>query len=156
MRCTGKKAPSTGLIVYQECELDIGDLALNIDLKFILADFISYTGSLMPELFKMLGYPPQTDINAVLELVLWAWFPDAGFAQNYGMTADMFFRKVTVKDCNLNLSIRTDEFINSRSEEIETLGDSVKGTFFGLCVLFEFEKIIFFFFLNQFLRVSFS
>ena len=42
MKCRGFKAPSTGMTVYDNCDLDIGDLALNIDLKFILNDVMSY------------------------------------------------------------------------------------------------------------------
>jgi hypothetical protein len=56
LQCHGNKAPSTGLVVYETCLLDIGDLSLNIDLKYILADVISFSGKIMPELNDMLGY----------------------------------------------------------------------------------------------------
>ena len=81
----------------------------------------------MPELNQMLGYPALSDVDSVLELLLWAFFPDAGFANNFGLTAEMFFRKVEVHDMNLNLRILTDAFINTRSDQIDTLGDSIKG-----------------------------
>ena len=113
--------------MYQHCDLDIGDLALNVDLKFILADVMTFSGDIVPELFDMLGYPKLVDADATLELLLWSFFQDAGFANNYGMTAEMFFRSVTVHNCDLHLRILTDAFINDRSDQIDSLGDGVKG-----------------------------
>ena len=125
--CKGKKAPTMGLTVYNECDLSIGDICLNIDLKYILADVTHYSSNIMPELFQMLGYPKLSDIDSVLEILLWGWFPDEGFANNYGMTSDMYFRLVRVADCNLKLSLLTDAFINTRDDQIDALGDSIKG-----------------------------
>jgi hypothetical protein len=45
----------------------------------------------------MFRYPKLGGVDATLELLLWSFFQDAGFATNFGMTAEMFFRSVTVK-----------------------------------------------------------
>ena len=123
----GHKAPSTGIHIYDACSLDIGDLNINFDLKFVLVDVMAYVQEFLPNLFDMLGYPTLPDLETELERILWASYPYPGFSGSYGLTSSKFFRKVKINDCDLRFHLATDALMATRNDQIDSFSDSVKG-----------------------------